>query len=108
MNSPRHPLSALLLCGLLLLIPNAPAFAGNATWNLSPASGDWNTAENWVPATVPNGPTDTATFASSMVTDVSISAGVEVDGIVFDPGAVAFQPHRYSTNWRISPAPRPC
>ena len=64
--------------------------AGSATWNSSPLSGDWNTATNWTPAVVPNGPADTATFVSSGVTDLSISAGVEVDGIVFDPGADAF------------------
>ena len=38
MNSPRHPLSALLLGGLLLLIPNVSAHAGSATWNLNPTS----------------------------------------------------------------------
>ncbi len=66
------------------------AYAGSATWNLNPISGDWNTAENWSPATVPNGSADTATFASSQITDVSISAAVEVDGIVFNEGADAF------------------
>jgi len=50
MNSPRHPLSALLLCGLHLLIPNVLAQAGGATWNLNPTTGDWNTAANWTPA----------------------------------------------------------
>ena len=39
--------------------------AGSATWNSSPATGDWNTATNWTPATVPNGPSDPATFALS-------------------------------------------
>ena len=36
--------------------------AGSATWNLNPASDLWSTASNWTPATVPNGPADTATF----------------------------------------------
>lgn len=66
------------------------AKAGSADWNLNPTSADWNTAVNWTPATVPNGPADTATFASSAVTDVSISARVQVNGIAFDPGAEAF------------------
>ncbi len=87
MNSPRHPLSALLLCGLLLLTLNAPAQAGSATWNLNPGSGNWNTAANWTPATVPNGPADTATFGVSNITDVSLSAAIEVEGIVFGAGA---------------------
>ena len=90
MNSPRQPLSALLLCGLLLLVMSAPARAGSATWNLNPTNGDWNTATNWTPATVPNGPADIATFGSSAITAVSLSTAAEVDGIVFDPGADAF------------------
>jgi autotransporter-associated beta strand protein len=90
MNSPRHPLSALLLCGLLLLIPNAPAQADSATWNLNPTSGDWNTAANWTPATVPNGASETATFDVSNRTALSVTANTEVDSILFSPGASAF------------------
>jgi autotransporter-associated beta strand protein len=90
MNSPRHPLSALLLCGLLLLIPNAHAHAGSATWNLNPTSGSWNTAANWTPAAVPNGPLDTATFGVSNTPAISLSASVEVNGIVYNSGASAF------------------
>jgi len=90
MNSPRHPLSALLLCGLLLLIPNAPAQAGSATWNLNPVDNDWNNPANWTPARVPNAPNDIATFGVSSTTDVSITASIEVNSIVFSPGASAF------------------
>ena len=64
--------------------------AGSATWKLTPASGDWNTGANWMPAAVPNGPGDTATFAASNVTAISLSAGVEVNSVVFNPGASAF------------------
>jgi autotransporter-associated beta strand protein len=76
----------------LLLSPAGIAFAGSATWNLNPGNGDWNTATNWTPATIPNGPSDTATFASSNTTGVSVSAPTitEVDGIVFNAGASAF------------------
>ncbi len=90
MNSPRQPLSALLLSGLLLFIPNVPAQAGSATWNLNPTNGDWNTSTNWTPASVPNGSSDTATFAFSNRTGVSFSAFTEVNGIVFNAGASAF------------------
>jgi hypothetical protein len=62
----------------------------SATWKASPATGDWNTASNWTPATIPNGPSDTATFASSNTTGVSLSASTEVNGIVFNAGASAF------------------
>jgi hypothetical protein len=66
------------------------AVAGSATWKSSPATGDWNTAANWSPATVPNGPSDIATFASSNVTTVTLSTNIEVGGITFNPGASAF------------------
>jgi hypothetical protein len=66
------------------------AHAGSATWDLNPASGDWNTAANWMPATVPDGPTDTATFDLSNTTNVSISSNTELNAIVFDGGASAF------------------
>jgi autotransporter-associated beta strand protein len=65
-------------------------YADSATWNLNPTSGDWNTAANWTPATVPNGPSDTATFATSNTTGVSLSADTEINGIVFNPSASAF------------------
>src|SRR5881397_2407016 len=74
----------------LLLATASSSFAGSATWKASPTTGDWNTAGNWTPATVPNGPTNTATFASSNKTGVSISALTEVNGIVFNAGASAF------------------
>ncbi len=90
MNSPRHPVSALLLCGLLLLIPDAPAHAGSAAWNLDPVSNDWNTAANWTPATVPDSPAATATFGVSNQTSVSNLGNVDVDGISFNPGASGF------------------
>jgi autotransporter-associated beta strand protein len=91
----RLSVSAYILAALLLpfLLPAAStALAGSATWNLNPGKGDWNTATNWMPATVPNGPTDTATFGVSNLTGVSISGptSTEVDGIVFNAGASAF------------------
>ena len=64
--------------------------AGSATWNLNPANKDWNTASNWTPATVPNGPADTATFEISNKRAVSVTDNTEVNAIVFNPGASAF------------------
>jgi len=90
MNSPRHPLPALLLCGLLLLIPNAPTQAGSATWNVNPATNDWNTATNWTPHTVPNSPGDTATFSTSNVSNPVIHSSVEVSSIVFNGAFTQF------------------
>jgi autotransporter-associated beta strand protein len=67
--------------------------ADSATWSLNPTSGDWNTATNWTPNTVPNGPSDIATFDISTITDISPAAGtggIEVDSIVFNPGVSAY------------------
>lgn len=77
-----------LLCLLLLGVRSIQA--GSATWNLNPTSGDWNTAANWTPATVPNGPDDIATFETSNTTDVSLSSFTDVDGITFNTGASGF------------------
>ena len=76
---------------LLFLLPAASiSFAGNATWKAAPGTGDWNTAANWMPATVPNSPTDTATFATSSITGLSLSSLIQVNSIVFNTGASAF------------------
>jgi autotransporter-associated beta strand protein len=80
---------AAIRCLLMFLVP-ALAYAGSAEWNLNPTSDDWNTAANWTPMTVPNGPADTATFALSNTTDVSFSANTTLDGITFSPGASSF------------------
>ena len=78
---------------IFLLGPQAGlVFADSATWNASPATEDWNTATNWTPAAVPDGPSDVATFGSSSRTAVSLSdvTGTEVNGITFSPGASAY------------------
>ena len=71
----------------LIFLLTGFGYAGSAQWNLNPGSGDWNAAANWTPATVPNGSADTATFALSNTTNVSISASTEVNGIVFTAAA---------------------
>jgi autotransporter-associated beta strand protein len=90
----RSPLRlALVLIPLFLLSEVTGAFAGSATWNLNPTNGDWDTASNWTPATVPNGPNDTATFGVPNITGVSLDLceqNIEVNGMVFDAGASAF------------------
>src|SRR5215813_9479155 len=58
--------------------------AGSATWNLNPTSDDWNTAANWTPATVPNQPSDTASFATSDQTNVTwanTAIGLQIAGV---------------------------
>jgi autotransporter-associated beta strand protein len=87
----------LLFSAFCLLLSNF-AYAGSATWKLSPASGDWNTAANWTPATVPNGPSDTATFGSSGKISLSFSAEVEVNTVTFNLGASGYSITSTPTN----------
>jgi hypothetical protein len=70
-----------------LPVIDSRARARAGQWDLDPISGDWNTAANWTPTSVPNGPADAATFGLSNTTDVSISANTEVNGIIFTAAA---------------------
>jgi fibronectin-binding autotransporter adhesin len=88
MNIPR--LLSLTLLSTSLLLASPPARAGNATWNLNPATGDWNTAENWTPNTVPNGTDDIATFGVSHVTEITQSTTTILGGMQFEPGASGY------------------
>jgi autotransporter-associated beta strand protein len=81
----RHIVAA--ICCLLMLLISPVVYAISTQWDLDPISGDWNTADNWTPNGVPNGPADIATFGLSHTTDVSISANTEVDSIVFTSAA---------------------
>jgi len=83
------PVSCAIILTLLLGALNA-VHADSATWNLDPTSGDWNTATNWTPNTVPNDPAGVATFEASNQTAISLSANTIVDSIVFNPSASAF------------------
>jgi len=83
--------TSILFCTLVLTLALAglnAAYADSATWNLNPTSGNWNTAANWTPSTVPNGSHDVATFDVSNETSVLLVRSVVVDSIVFDMGAI--------------------
>jgi len=77
---------AAIRCSLMFLVPTV-TYGISAQWDLDPTSGDWNTAVNWTPDGVPNGPADIATFGLSNTTDVSISEDTEVNGIIFTAAA---------------------
>jgi autotransporter-associated beta strand protein len=85
--------SRILSCAIILTLAlgalNA-VFAGSATWNFNPISGNWNNAANWTPATVPNGPADTATFVTTRQNLVTTTQPTEVNSIVFSSGATGF------------------
>src|SRR4051794_16407617 len=66
------------------------AFSDSAVWLTTALNNDWNAATNWNPSTIPNGPADIATFGTSNITAVAISANTEVDQINFNQFASAF------------------
>src|SRR5437773_6112586 len=89
--SPLRPGSYSLFLRLRSPLYFSPtAQAGSATWRSIPTSGDWNTASNWNPATVPNGSSDVAAFSSSNRRAISISQGTTVERIAFNSNASAF------------------
>jgi autotransporter-associated beta strand protein len=76
---------------VLFMLAASKLFAGSATWATNPTSGDWNTAANWRPQTVPNATTDIATFGASNVTVVTNSdVIVNLDSLVFSSGAPSY------------------
>ena len=84
-----------ILCRLVALVCLPVCYAsysygGSATWNASPVSGDWTDARNWTPNTVPNGPNDKATFATSSITAISVPGSIQVHSIIFKLGASAY------------------
>ena len=88
MNPSFRSTKFLATAALVFLVAQRPSLAGSATWDQNPSSGDWNTAANWTPETVPNATTDVATFGSSNVTDVTnADVIIMLDSLVFSPGA---------------------
>ena len=71
------------------LLAATSAHAQNATWNTTPSSGDFNTAANWTPATVPTG---TAFFGASNTTSITFQPFIttSIGTMQFNPGAPAY------------------
>ena len=90
MNTLFSRLRFFVAAALLFLAAQRHSLAGSATWDQNPTSGDWNTAANWTPETVPGESTDVATFDVSNVTTISVMTEFNLGGIVFNPGASAY------------------
>ena len=88
------------ICCLLTFLASPVTYAISAQWDLDPISGDWDTADNWTPNGVPNGPGDVATFGLSNTTNVSLSGpgNTEVNSIIFTPAAT--NPYTITANQR--------
>jgi hypothetical protein len=79
------------IAGLLLFVAMpAAVLAVDAVWNANPSSSFWNDDLNWTPAMAPVHAGDTATFNVSSTTSLSLSSGVTIDSMTFNPGASAF------------------
>jgi len=77
-----------IFIAIVSIITSQLVSAGSATWNLNPSTDDWNTAANWSPATVPDGPSDVASFGITNLPEVRIAnAPIEVSEIDFSAGA---------------------
>src|SRR5215510_11892026 len=78
-----------LLTTAAALLAAMPAHAQDATWSTAPANSDFNTAANWMPATVPTG---TAFFAASTITGLTFNPGAvnSLVGFTFNAGAPAY------------------
>src|SRR5437899_12177034 len=91
MNTSFRRLRFLVAAALLFSAAQRHSLAGSATWNQNPSSGDWNTAANWTPQTVPNSETDVASFGASNATNLSITnTSVSLDSALFNNGAPAY------------------
>ncbi len=82
----RALLATMALVAVTAFAPGAVR-AQDATWLLNPGSGDFDTAANWSPATVPTG---TAFFNTSNTTALSFSTNTTVGGWTFNAGASAY------------------
>ena len=78
------------IAATVLLLTAQISRASSATWLLSPPDSAWENVNNWTPGGPPNGPSDIATFAQSLQTDVDVSTSVEVDSLLFTSNFSAF------------------
>src|SRR5262249_46741227 len=81
-----HLLSTVAAAGLFAA---TSAQAQDATWNATPSSGDFDTAANWTPPTVPTG---TALFGASNTTAITFQPFIttSIGTLQFNPGAPAY------------------
>ncbi len=86
LNKPQSLLQVLLFSGAFLFAALTTLQAGSATWRTDAPSTTWSDPANWTPATVPNSPTDVATFGLSGQTH-PVPSNIDLDAMIFPPGA---------------------
>ena len=91
MNTPRIFHTSIVALAALMFSAHT-VLAGTATWLASGSTGAWNNPLNWTPITVPNGPSDVATFGTTdqLIPSALLTTDIEVNGIIFNPGAPTF------------------
>ena len=77
----------LMAAAVVTWLAAMPVYAQDATWLLNPGAGDFNSAANWTPATVPTG---TASFDKSNNNELRFSAPTTLGGFTFNAGALAY------------------
>lgn len=83
----RPAILAASIAGFLALCLTQGA-RGQTTW-IGGTSGDWNTAANWTPATIPNG-SSVASFGASSTMAVSVSQNfTQIGGLTFTASATS-------------------
>ena len=82
-------LQVLLFGGAFLFSALTILQAGSATWRSDAPSTTWSDPANWTPATVPNSPTDVATFAVSSQTH-PVPSEIDLGAMIFNPGASSY------------------
>jgi hypothetical protein len=78
------------IAAAMLLLTAQISLGSSATWLSSPQDSAWENANNWTPGGPANGPSDIATFAQSLQTDVNISTSEEVNIIVFTSNSASY------------------
>ena len=87
-NYRRH--RCVVVTTLLLFGHGLIASAGTAQWSAPGPSGNWNSALDWTPEMIPNGPGDSAVFGFSKATrPVSTSADTQIGKLTFNPDRAA-------------------
>lgn len=82
------------VCPVLITVATPRvSLAASAFWSASASTGDWNSASNWNPNTVPNGPNDTASFfnvSSQTQAAISVSTNTIVNALDYNNTARAY------------------
>lgn len=86
----QNRLAVSLVTATLYLAAQQPSFAGSATWSSNPINNQWTTSQNWMPNTVPDSAGDTASFATSNMTELNLTGLLQIAGMNFSSRASSY------------------